>query len=385
MTRKIAIAWAVACTLTVAKAQQFTISGHLDGQENEQIIVKGPNGDVSVQAINGSFTLSGPASEEPFVTTLTTSVDRNLYLGGGKTGMYMPAQPLEIVLTPNASLTIKGSTRNLHLASVTGDELNESFTAFRKAEEKDVLEMDQLRQRMVELRIMGLKEEQEATMKRMVELHQAISASRKRYINENPGAFASVYYLSRNAREYQPEELEAAYNKLADTYKNTRYGRGLVQRIAAAKSLHVGGVSPDFTKPDVNGKLVSLSQFRGKYVLLDFWGSWCGPCRAANPHLKSLYEKYQADGLEILGVASEKVNSQEQAEKVWKAAIEADGLTWTNVLNNEVDMKQDVTQLYQIEGYPTQILLDREGKIIARWLGSGAQQLDDQLKDIFNH
>ncbi|TCC97079.1 peroxiredoxin family protein [Pedobacter hiemivivus] len=366
-------------------AQNYTIKGNLVGQGNEKIIVKGIEGAITVEAKNDVFELTGPAGEEPFVTSVSTGIDRNLYLGGGKTGMYQPPLPLEIVLTKGAKLTITGAALDLNLASVTGDAFNDSFTQFRKAEEPLIKQMAALQKQMVESRIMGVKDAMAEIAPKMLENRKAISASRKKFIKEHPEAFASVYYLSMTARDYNTAELEAAYNGLASTYKNTRYAKGIVAKIESVKIIQAGGPAPDFTKPGVDGKPVSLSQFRGKYVLLDFWGSWCAPCRAANPHLKELYTTYSAKGFEILGIASEKVSGQTQAEKVWKEAIEKDGLTWTNVLNNEVSMKQDLVQLYGIEAYPTQILLDKEGKIVARWTGAAGKQLDDKLKAIFNN
>jgi len=366
------------------QAQDYNIKGKLEGQGNERIILRGLNGEITVEAKNNSFELTGIAGEEPFVTTINTSLDRNLYLGGGKTGMYQPSLPLEIVLSKGANLVITGNAIDINMASVTGDALNESFTQFRKSELHLVKEMDALRRQLVETRIMGVKEGMNEIGKKMLENRQAMAASRKKFIKTHPDAFASIYFLSLTAKEYKTAELEDTYNGLSETYKNTRYAKGILAKIEALKVADAGGPAPDFTKPDVNGRLVSLSQFRGKYVLLDFWGSWCGPCRAANPHLKELYSAYATKGFEILGVASEKVSGQAQAEKVWKEAIEKDGLTWTNVLNNELSMKQDVVQLYNIEGYPTQILLDKEGKVIGRWLGAAGKQLDDKLKAIFN-
>jgi thiol-disulfide isomerase/thioredoxin len=384
MKQKIVFTMVLVAGFLSAQAQDYTIKGKLEGQGNERIILRGLNGEISTEAKNNSFELTGAAGDEPFVTAINTSLDRNLYLGGGKTGMYQPSLPLEIVLSKGAKLTISGNAIDINIASVTGDALNESFTEFRKSEAHLVKEMDALRRQLVETRIMGVKEGMNEIGKKMLENRQAMAASRKNFIKTHPDAFASVYYLSLTAKEYKTAELEAAYDGLSNTYKNTRYGKGILAKIEALKVADAGGPAPDFTKSDVNGKLVSLSQFRGKYVLLDFWGSWCGPCRAANPHLKELYSAYAAKGFEILGVASEKVSGQAQAEKMWKEAIEKDGLTWTNVLNNELSMTQDVVQLYNIEGYPTQILLDKEGKVIGRWLGAAGKQLDDKLKTLFN-
>lgn len=384
MKQKIVFTMVMAAGFFCAQAQNYTIKGKLEGQGNERIILRGLNGEISAEAKNNSFELTGTAGDEPFVTSMTTSLDRNLYLGGGKTGMYQPSLPLDIVLSKGAKLTITGTAMDINMASVTGDALNDSFTEFRKSEMPLLKEMDALRRQLVETRIMGVKEGMNEIGKKMLENRQAVTASRKKFIKTHPDAFASIYYLFLTSKEYKAAELEAAYNGLSNTYKNTRYGKGILDKIEALKVADAGGPAPDFTKPDVNGKLVSLSQFKGKYVLLDFWGSWCAPCRAANPHLKELYATYAAKGFEILGVASEKVSGQAQAEKVWKEAVEKDGLTWTNVLNNEASMKQDVVQLYSVDGYPTQILLDKEGKIIGRWLGAAGKQLDDKLKAIFN-
>jgi thiol-disulfide isomerase/thioredoxin len=220
---------------------------------------------------------------------------------------------------------------------------------------------------------------------KMLAVRKSMSATRKKYIKEHPDAFASLFFLSMVAKEYSLPELETAYNGLSSKYKNTQPGRGLASKIASLKVIRDGGPAPDFTKMNIEGKRVSLSEFKGKYVLLDFWGSWCGPCRAANPHLKELYSKYASKGFEIVGIASEKVSGQVQAEKMWKEAVEKDGLTWTNLLNNELNMQQDVVALYSIEGYPTQILLDQQGKIIARWLGAAGTQLDEKLSAIFKN
>lgn len=366
-----------------AQAQNYTIKGSLKGQGNAKIILRGTDGQITTDSKNDLFELSGPAGPEPFVTDIGTSVDRNLYMGGGKSGMYIPAPKLEIVLAAGSTITISGSVDDMQFSSVTGDVYNDSFTEYRQYLAKPSSQLWALQKQMIEVRIMGMKEGQEEIAKKMIEQRELMKELRIKFIQNHPDSFASLYFLATSAREYPEATLEEAYNSLSSRYKNTRYAKGIEDKIAAGKIIRAGGAVPDFTKPDINGKPVSLSQFRGKYVLLDFWGSWCGPCRAANPHLKELYSAYNSKGFEILGIASEKVSSQMQAETMWKEAIAKDGLTWTNVLNNEINMKQDLIQTFSIEAYPTQILLDKEGKIIARWTGAGRKELDIKLQTLF--
>ncbi|WP_443937764.1 redoxin domain-containing protein [Pedobacter sp. MW01-1-1] len=373
------------CSSLAGIAQQtYTIKGSLKGQGNEKITLKGPDGNIAVDASNNNFELSGSTGSEPYVAFMDTGVDRKHYLGGGKTGMYMPAQPLEVVLSPGAKITIDGTAEKLNLASVSGDALNDGFTQYRKAIEADLAEMATLQNQMTETRMMGITDGMKPIAEKMIANRKSLSENRKKFISNHPEMFASLYFLMVSAREYTSTELETAYNSLAPTYKNTRYANSIKDRIESSKFIAVGGAAPNFTKLDPTGKAINLSDFKGKYVLLDFWGSWCGPCRAANPHLKELYAAYSAKGFEILGVASEKVSNQAQAEQMWKDAIQKDGLTWANVLNNESKMTQDVIAMYAIEAYPTQILLDKEGKIIARWVGAGGKALDEKLKTIFN-
>jgi len=146
----------------------------------------------------------------------------------------------------------------------------------------------------------------------------------------------------------------------------------LKEKYQNIKKLAIGSVAADFSLPDVDGKLIQLSSFRGKYVFLDFWASWCQPCRVENPELVKVYDKFKGDHFEILGVSFDKKREN------WLKAIEKDGLEWKHVSDLKY-FDSEMIQLYNIVNVPTTILLDPEGKIIAKNIHSG--ELEEILEE----
>lgn len=297
--------------------------------------------------------------------------------------MFIPSMPLNVVLSPNCKLNISGTAEDINIAKVEGDAYNESFNALRQAEGNTEAQMTQLQKDMIQLRTMGVKDGLGDVGKKMLDNRNASIAIHKKFIKEHPAALSSVWLLATSAREYSTAELQEAYNSLDASLKSSYLGMDVASRIKIMSAAATGGLAPDFTKPTPDDKMITLSQLKGKYVLIDFWGSWCAPCRASNPHLKELYARYKDKGLEILGVASEKAPELETAKILWKKAIEKDEMTWPQVINNEAGMKVDVVKLYGIDAFPTKILLDKSGNIIARWIGAESKELDEKLNTIF--
>jgi len=150
---------------------------------------------------------------------------------------------------------------------------------------------------------------------------------------------------------------EAYFNHLTDSVRT--YYKAKLTAFAASKM-------------DMQGKPVDFNALKGHYVLLDFWGSWCRPCRASHPHLKELYAKYKDKGFEIVGIATEHAKTKEECIKLWTNAVSEDGLTWLQVLNNENAAKFDAVKEYNVTAFPTKILLDKDGNVIGRYVGNGS-------------
>ena len=210
---------------------------------------------------------------------------------------------------------------------------------------------------------------------------EAVKRKTMVFIRKHPDSHIAEMELYKHYNWFDENEIEELYTRMPASLRTNAYGQALNARLERGRQFRVGAQAADFTKKTLDGQEVSLSQWRGKYVLLDFWGSWCGPCRASHPHLKELYQKYK-DDVVFVSVAEEQTKDIEKARANWRKAVETDGLTWTQILNNEDKDRCNLVNLYHVTSFPTKILIDPEGKIAARWSGSTATP-DQKLEEIF--
>ncbi len=199
------------------------------------------------------------------------------------------------------------------------------------------------------------------------------------FVRNNPSSYAAMYLLGGLRNDMELVEYAAVFDGFDQSLREMPLGKEIKEKIDVAIRTAVGGVAPVFEKKDQYGKTVRLSDYRGKYVLLDFWGSWCSPCRASHPHLRELEAKYAPKGLVVINIASE---HGKDARDIWQKAVKEDGMTWTQILNNEGQEQCDVVKEYGITAFPTKVLIDPDGKIVVRAVGE-SEPIDAKLREVY--
>ena len=190
----------------------------------------------------------------------------------------------------------------------------------------------------------------------------------------HPASPVAAYFVVKDfAYKLDLEGMKAVRVQLDASLAGSEYVNQIESMISRMEKVQVGSVAPDFTLPDVDGNPVSLSSFRGKYVLVDFWAAWCPDCRKENPNIVAAWEKYKDKNFAVLGVSLDRKRDQ------WLAAIEKDNLTWTQVS----DLKywdSEAAVLYCIRWIPMSFLIDPEGKIVS--IGLEGEELHNKLEEL---
>jgi peroxiredoxin len=267
---------------------------------------------------------------------------------------------------------------SLRHATIKGSPLNDDNAKLKEA----LKPVDEMRTKLQELLRGATAEEQksEAFRAKVMPLSKEFSEKQKEvqmdFIKSNPDSWLSLDLLKQIAG-YNPDvwEVEPVFNTFSERVRNTKAGKAYAESLKNLHKTAIGEIAPDFTQNDPSGKPVKLSDFRGKYVLIDFWASWCGPCRAENPNVVKAYNTYKDKNFTVLGVSLDRENGRED----WLKAIEKDQLTWTHVSDLKF-WNNEVAQLYMIRAIPANLLIDPKGKIIGR--GLRGEALEAKLAEL---
>ena len=385
------IHWCIACLALIfaftACTQRNTVIGHIQGLTNDTIFVDvtslvdfedEPMRDI-IYAKNGRFEYNFPKNGR---FGLHFSFPQFFVLERPSGGLYTPDNSSLIVFAEQGNkIRIKGESNSTGLCNVVvfGSKLNSDFSPIQS--------------KMFEIYANEVKEEmalEQAMVDRNKEAEDIGWANRRKRLNARRELFSN--YIRTNLNNplsaflllRQPlDSVGKYYDQLGENARNSTFRYALdnqadrykeyISAMKAKEEVIVGAKAPDFTLDGIDGKPFTLSALRGKYVIIDFWGSWCGPCIVGIPKMKSTYEKYK-DKLEILGVAC-----REESINSWKEAVNQHKLPWINVYNDKLSA---VNVKYGIEGYPTKIVIDPEGIILIREIGEG-ESVYTKLESVF--
>ncbi|RPE12400.1 AhpC/TSA family protein [Chitinophaga lutea] len=361
----------------LASAQtQFTVKGKV-GQHNTpaKVFLRYPqDGKLvsdSADLVNGTFQFTGTVAEPVNATLLLrhTPADSRAAMNAESVKLYLESGVVNVESADSMKFAkVKGGPVNADSKALqTALEPNEQkfkaldaeYYAKPEAERKDKDFIASLQEKGK-----GYFEERKAILKKFFETN-----------NKSVVALNALKEYAGGAPEYG--DIQPLFAKLAPAVRDGKSGKAYAEQLERIKAVSIGAVAPAFTQNDPEGKPVSLASFRGKYVLIDFWASWCGPCRAENPHVVKAYNEYKDKNFTILGVSLD----QPDAKDKWLKAIADDNLTWTQV-SDLAFWDNAAAKLYAVRSIPQNFLIDPNGVIIGKNLrGEGlTKKLQEVIK-----
>jgi len=318
----------LAPTLALAQSGAYTVQGQLGPRllpTKAYLLTPGKEGfDLDSATVQkGRFTFKGTVAAPVLATLLLAKPGRPYTLHRPA-----PSQRLQVYLEPGTVRVL--SPDSLPHALLAGTPLNLDYERLRKTTQAASAHMDAV---LAEWRAAPAEKRQDKAYEASIDQrYDAATAARnvllKQFIQSTPNSLASLYALEDlGGYSIDPAVVAPLFEKLAPAVRQSPRGQQYAARLATAQTTAVGALAPEFTQNDATGKPVSLRDFRGKYVLVDFWASWCGPCRGENPNVVANFKQYKSRNFTVLGVSLDRANGRD----AWLKAIDTDGLAWTQV------------------------------------------------------
>lgn len=349
---------------------EYVITGTVNGVENGKMVFlekQNETGLVAVDTVkveNGKFKFVGKVSEPEFHLIQVEAVN-------GKVPIILENGEINVIVYKDSTLAskISGTYNNDQLVefNTTGKKIQKKMMDFQTQNEANMQAAQENNDTVV---INNLRKKFEVFQKEL-------QTQAETYMATHPKSYISVL-LIQDAM-YQPafniKEIEKNFNNLSSDLKNTKPGKEIQEALKALTTVEVGSIAPDFSAPNPEGKTISLRESLGKVTIIDFWASWCAPCRKENPNVVALYNEFHSQGLNIIGVSLDK---EGDANK-WKEAIAKDKLAWNNVSNLKFWL-DPIAVKYNVKSIPQTFILDAKGTIVAKNLRS--EELKAKVKEL---
>ncbi|MFX1707855.1 AhpC/TSA family protein [Chitinophaga sp. CC14] len=350
-----------AAVLVFAGADAQQVSGIVRGGNGKTIYLfndQDNNPDDSAVIKNEQFSFRVKGGKEPAVYALILR-DVNYPL---------------LFVTGNEPVQVTTSVATYPIAtSVKGNENTLAMQEYQKAFEPLIKQAQELNE---EAKQINPEDEpgKNAFRKKAETFSREVVNTGKQFITSHPKSIASIWLMMNELRSrLEPEEFRQLFESLDKSVQESQYGQSVTAYVKSLKANVLNVAADDFSQEDTKGKPVKLSSFRGKYVLVDFWASWCGPCRQENPNVVKAYNRFKDKNFTILGV------SLDDNRDRWLRAIDQDGLAWTQVSDLR-GWGNEVAVQYGVQSIPTNFLVDPTGKIIARNLRG--EELEAKLEQL---
>jgi peroxiredoxin len=374
----IALSFIIFSCSKVAKGE-YLISGDAKGiVDGKMVILKtqNENGIIfnldTVKVKDGKFEIKGKVKEPSMFALFVSGIQ----------------QPVPFILE-TGEISVKIDKDSIWKSKVSGTYSNDAFQTFNENlnvfqkklldyQNNNVQKLIAAQQKKDKLEIENLNKGYSSIQKNMDEYMT-------KYPDENPRSFISLLLLERtfSSPTFNLDKVKKTFNNFDESLKITKPGILIAKKlkviednkkkIKSTNTVELLKKAPDFTAKDPNGKIISLKQSLGKVTIIDFWASWCGPCRKENPNVVALYNEFHSKGLNIIGVSLDNELNE------WKNAIQKDKITWTQVSNLK-KWSDPVAKLYEVEQIPSTFILDSNGTIVAKDLRG--EELKAKIKEL---